>query len=77
MSEEERFLVRTTGGPYDGETRVVPLSVLGSWPPPQSLPMPHRAGGAYVLRNYSQLPDGVADGKGLMRGVDYKWQEES
>lgn len=74
--EEESFLVRTTGGPFDGETRVVPLSVLGGWPPPLQL-SGLSTGGQYERRNYSQLPNGVADGKYLMRGVDYEWQEAS
>jgi hypothetical protein len=70
---EERFLIRTTGGPLDGETRVVPLSVLGQWPPPESLPAPGE-GGSYVLRNHSQLLERPST-EFLMRGADYEWDE--
>lgn len=74
MSEEEQFLIRTTGGPHDGETRLVPLSVLGHWPPPLTLPGKSR-GGVYVRSTYSNLPDGVSN-ETLKRGADYEWLED-
>lgn len=73
MSDEE-FLVRTTGGPHDGETRAVPHGVLG-WPPPANLPGIFH-GGIYILVNFSKLPEKPRS-VNLMRGADYEWRELS
>jgi hypothetical protein len=66
----ESFLIRTKGGPYDGETRVVSLGVL-PWPPPVNLPGVFH-GGVYMRTNFSRLPDMSMNSK-VMRGADYEW----
>lgn len=73
MSGEE-FLVRTHGGPHDGETRIVPNNVIG-WPPPMNLPGVFH-GGVYIRRDFSKLPD-MKSGAKLMRGADYDWMEQN
>lgn len=65
--------MRTLGGPYADETRVVPRSVLG-WPPPVHLPGVFK-GGVYVRASYSQLPEQPPPEIALMRGVQYQWRE--
>lgn len=72
--KEETFLIRTSGGPLDGESRVVQQSVLG-WPPPVNLPGVFH-GGIYIRQSFSKLPDTVSD-MGIMRGADYTWMEDS
>lgn len=71
MSAEE-FLVRTRGGPFDRETRVVPYDVLG-WPPPANLPGVFH-GGVYILVNFSKSAE-ILSGSRYMRGADYEWRE--
>lgn len=66
----ESFLIKTIGGPFDGETRIVPHSVLG-WPPPMNLPGVFH-GGIYIRANFSKLPE-INEGSLVMRGADYKW----
>lgn len=68
--KEEQFLIKTTGGPFDSETRVVPYSVIG-WPPPVNLPGIFH-GGAYIRQNFSDTPRALP---GLMRSADYLWME--
>lgn len=64
------FLVRTTGGPNDGETRVVPLE--WGWPLPNVLPGAS-LGGVYVKVSESQLPASVDEHRNVMRGAQYEW----
>lgn len=65
---EENFLIKTIGGPYDGETRTVPRSVLG-WPPPANLPGIFH-GGIYILVDFSKLPK-----TSVVRDATYEWRD--
>jgi hypothetical protein len=75
MSETlERFLVRTEGGPLDGEVRVAngdgdPAG--WSWPLPDRLP--YGSLGAYVKDRESGLPPQPRD-SGVLRGATYRWE---
>ena len=69
------FLIRTNGGPFDGETRVVDEGII-RWPPPVNLPGVFH-GGVYVLTNHSHLTERQAAHPNVMRGAEYQWQEAS
>ncbi len=64
--KEEQFLIRTRGGPFDGDTRVVPYSVIG-WPPPVNLPGIFH-GGAYIREEFSET--------GSIHEAKYQWMED-
>lgn len=66
----ERFLMKTKGGPIDGETHVVPADLYG-WPLPDKLPAPFE-GGHYKKVNESKLPPMPHDSP-VMRGAEYEW----
>lgn len=71
MGTEETFLVQTKGGPFAGETRVVPRGILG-WPPPLTLPGVFH-GGFYLLVSRSELPEQRPDSP-VKRGAEYEWR---
>lgn len=66
----EFFLLRTTGGPLDGQTRKVPRNFYG-WPLPAELPYEQ---GRYVKTSESQLPAEVDESPHVARGAEYEWQ---
>lgn len=69
---DERFLLRTEGGPDPG-TRVIDGRVAGwTWPLPDVL---HIAGGQYVKTSESQLPPQPRDGH-VLRGATYTWRPD-
>ena len=68
------YLIRTVGGPHDGESRVVPRDMFG-WPLPDELPLPE-SGGMYVKIRESQLPAEIDESEFVMRGAEYEWQAE-
>lgn len=69
----ERFLLRTEGGPCDGQTRVA--NALGddgiTWPLPDVLP--YDATGRYVKASESDAPP-QEPGSRLVRGAVYEWE---
>ena len=73
----ERFLVRTEGGPCDGETRVADSDGLGGWewPLPDVLEYGGREGviGHYVKAAESTLPPQDEDSR-VLRGATYRWE---
>lgn len=69
----ESFLIRTIGGPYDNQTRVVATSQGWSWPLPDELAHDVDDTGRYVKASESTLPP-QCEGSRLMRGVQYEWQ---
>lgn len=69
---DESLLVKTSGGPFGGESRVVPSGVLG-WPPPTNLPGIFH-GGVYILVNFSKQPV-MSTRSRTMRVADYEWRE--
>lgn len=71
----EIILIRTIGGPLDGESRVMPLSVFDNvWPPPERLDPIPETDGLYVRESYSKLPPMEEDSP-VKRGAQYKWVE--
>lgn len=70
----ERFLIRTEGGPCDGETRVADSLGLGGW----EWPLPDILGwddsGYYVKAGESDLPP-QERGSRVLRGATYRWRE--
>jgi len=69
-SVKEEYMIRTSGGPFDGETRIISHGAFG-WPPPPNLPGVFH-GGVYIRTNFSKLSEQDA-GSGIMRGADYEW----
>lgn len=73
----EKFLIRTQGGPLDGETRVANAQMDGvqigqwDWPLPSTLPFDRT--GEYVKVTESSLPPMSEDGN-VMRGATYMWR---
>lgn len=67
----EQVLIRTVGGPYDGETRVVGVEVFG-WPLPDALAVPFD--GRYLKVSESDLGPRSPDSR-LLRGAEYQWEE--
>lgn len=68
------FLIRTRGGPIDGETRSVPETAF-PWPLPPILEHPG-GGGHYVKIAESTLPEEVDDNDHVARGAEYEWIPE-
>lgn len=66
----ETFLLRTEGGPCDGETRVATSDVM-PWPLPDVLK--YDASGRYVKAAESVLPPQLP-GSGTARGATYRWE---
>jgi len=72
----ERFLVRTEGGPLDGETRVassVGLGGLGGWEWPLPDVLRYDGSGQYVKAAESGLPPQDEDSH-VLRGATYRWE---
>lgn len=68
----ERFLLRTEGGPCDGETRVADSeNVYWQWPLPAVLE--YDGTGRYVKVLESDLPPQPEDSH-VMRGATYRWE---
>jgi hypothetical protein len=69
----ERYLLRTEGGPFAGETRVAgdPDSPSMTWPLPPVLEYDRT--GQYVKVRESDLPP-MPDGSGVLRGATYEWR---
>ncbi len=65
------FLLRTNGGPLDGETRVVDPNVM-PWPFPDELSV---EGGVYRKVSESQLPSDAAANPHVGVGAEYEWVE--
>ena len=66
----ERFLIRTEGGPCDGETRVADVGQGWTWPLPAWLGYDET--GRYVKISESGLPPQDAESR-LRRGARYRW----
>jgi hypothetical protein len=69
----ERFLVRTVGGPCDGETRVADSAGLGGWEWPLPDALAYDASGQYVKTAESSLPPMDRDSS-VLRGATYEWR---
>lgn len=73
----ERFLIRTEGGPCDGQTRVCNAMIDGvqigqwEWPLPDVLKWDQS--GSYVKVRESALPP-QPEGSHLARGATYEWR---
>lgn len=67
------FLVKTNGGPFDGETRMLPRTVF-KWPLPDELPDTEKFGGKYVKIQESTLPESVDESPHVARGAVYEWR---
>jgi hypothetical protein len=80
------FVLRTIGGPLDGQTRVVDVTVM-PWPWPDELPIPIGVyrdpqtpkpkfqTGRYVKIHESQLPPEAAAHPNVGVGAEYEWRE--
>lgn len=68
----ETVLIRTKGGPLDGETRMVSTDIV-PWPFPETLPYPF-AQGSYVKHTESALTVQEEESH-LLRGATYLWIE--
>lgn len=66
------YLIRTKGGPYNGETRRVPRDYFG-WPLPDVLSMPSFIAGCYRKIRESELPEDVDSNPHVARGAEYEW----
>lgn len=73
----EKFLIRTQGGPLDGETRVANAQMdgvqIGQWEWPLPARLPFNETGDYVKVTESSLPPMPEDGN-VMRGATYAWE---
>lgn len=70
----ETILIKTVGGPFDGDTRVVNRAEMSwDWPPPNQILVPGEKG-FYKRESYSQLPQ--IGHPNVMRGAQYQWVEE-
>ena len=69
----ERFLIRTEGGPCDGETRVANADPGGSWTWPLPDTLGWDASGSYVKAAESVLEPQGPD-SGVVRGATYRWE---
>ena len=69
----ERFLIRTEGGPCDGETRVANSDGNERWTWPLPDVLKYDAGGRYVKVTESHLPP-QEPGSRVVRGATYEWQ---
>lgn len=69
----EPFLVRTKGGPCDGQTRVANAAGDEGW----TWPLPDELGyddsGRYVKCQESGLPS-QTEGSNVIRGATYRWE---
>ena len=69
----ERFLIRTEGGPCDGETRIADSDGLGGWTWPLPDVLKYDASGQYVKVGESDLPPQPEDSR-VLRGAQYEWR---
>ena len=69
----ERFLIRTEGGPCDGETRIANTDGLGGWTWPLPDVLKYDASGRYVKHAESVLPP-QEKGSQVVRGATYRWE---
>ncbi len=68
----ERYIVRTTGGPFPGD-RVADTD-WHEWPPPDHLDVPSPGGGRYHKISESGLPPASTGAlPGVVRGAEYEW----
>jgi hypothetical protein len=73
----ERFLIRTEGGPCNGETRVANAGMehlpSGQWEWPLPDALEYDGTGRYVKVAQSDLPPMEADSP-VVRGATYRWE---
>jgi hypothetical protein len=69
----ERFLIRTTGGPCHGQTRVANATGLENWTWPLPDVLKYDASGSYVKVSESDLQP-MKDGSYVLRGAEYGWK---
>jgi hypothetical protein len=69
----ERFLIRTEGGPCDGETRIADSQGIGGWGWPLPDVLKYDATGSYIKAAESSLPP-QERGSRVLRGATYRWQ---
>jgi hypothetical protein len=69
----EPFLVRTEGGPCDGETRVANFGGSDDWTWPLPEVLPYDETGRYVKYSESDRPP-QPEGSRVLRGAAYRWE---
>jgi hypothetical protein len=69
----ERFLIRTEGGPMDGETRVANAGGTGPWEWPLPDVLNYDQSGRYVKAAESDLPAQPPESQ-MARGATYRWE---
>jgi hypothetical protein len=68
------YLLRTWGGPYDGQTRVVDVRII-PWPFDDELPVPEEAGGGkYVKTSESKLSIAAAEHPNVAMTANYRYR---